>query len=236
MTKNINTNSSFWQIFVKNLNKFLKFIQKPFQSFNGKYPRVVQILQLTIIYFLALIDLIYSVLSNVISLGYFPELLKPFLPFIEWVIQSSAFKIWASPEKVFFLSYVVMELIIVRSIFKLSKLVKYNILLIFSSLMIQGLMISYWDLLFNREISPFAAEWAYDEAMFTSDPALAIEFFLGTFFAFLFFYIYLYFTAIFGKFASIPGLEWLTDSVAFWLRIKTPTMRFGRREKEEDDK
>jgi hypothetical protein len=26
-------------------------------------------------------------------------------------------------------------------------------------------------------------------------------------------------------------MEWLTDSVAFWLRIKTPTMRFGKRRK-----
>jgi hypothetical protein len=31
-------------------------------------------------------------------------------------------------------------------------------------------------------------------------------------------------------------MEWLTDSVAFWLRIKTPTMRFGKREKDKTNK
>ena len=41
-------------------------------------------------------------------------------------------------------------------------------------------------------------------------------------------YLYLYIRSIQGKFATIPGMEWLTDSVAFWLRIKTPTMRFGK--------
>ena len=38
--------------------------------------------------------------------------------------------------------------------------------------------------------------------------------------------------ALQGNFATIPGLTWLTDSVAFWLRIKTPTMRFGKRKKD----
>ena len=40
-------------------------------------------------------------------------------------------------------------------------------------------------------------------------------------------YMYLFFKAMRGKYATIPGMEWLTDSVAFWLRIKTPTMRLG---------
>jgi hypothetical protein len=42
---------------------------------------------------------------------------------------------------------------VVRSIFKFSKLVRYNILLVFSLLMVQGLVISYWDLLFNPEMN-----------------------------------------------------------------------------------
>jgi hypothetical protein len=27
-------------------------------------------------------------------------------------------------------------------------------------------------------------------------------------------------------------MEWLTDSIAFWLRVKTPTMRVGKRKKQ----
>jgi hypothetical protein len=66
-----------------------------------------------------------------------------------------------------------------------------------------------------------------------TDKQLAITFFLNTFFLFIFTYIYLYIRAISGKFATLPLMEWLTDSVAFWLRIKTPTMRFGRRKKKD---
>ena len=147
-------------------------------------------------------------------------------------MQSPIFKIWASPEKVFFLSYVAIEFMIVRSVFKLSKLVKYNILLIFALLMVQGLVISYWDLLFHRQIASPVAKWAYDQgALIYTDKNLAIVFFLNTFIIFIVGYSYLYFRAIKGKFATIPGMEWLTDSVAFWLRIKTPTMRLGKRKK-----
>jgi hypothetical protein len=102
-------------------------------------------------------------------------------------------------------------------------------------LMIQGLVISYWDVLFHRQIATPVARWAYDQgAIIYTDKNLAIVFFLNTFFLFILTYLYLYFRAINGKFATIPFMEWLTDSVAFWLRIKTPTMRFGKRKKEKE--
>ena len=31
-------------------------------------------------------------------------------------------------------------------------------------------------------------------------------------------------------------MEWLTDSIAFWLRVKTPTMRVGKRKKQTTEK
>jgi len=73
------------------------------------------------------------------------------------------------------------------------------------------------------------AKWAYDQgSLIYTDKSLATIFFLNTFVIFLVGYSYLYIRSIQGKFATIPGMEWLTDSVAFWLRIKTPTMRFGK--------
>jgi hypothetical protein len=225
---------SLWKQMVKIVRQVIKGIQKQLRIFGSDYPYIAQIIQLTFIYFFACIDLIYSVLNNVFTLGYMPELLLPFFPFIKYVLQSPYFKIWASPEKVFFLSYLVIELMVVRSIFKFSKLVKYNILLIFSLLMFQGLVISYWDLLFHREISTSLAKWAYGrEGVISSDKSLAITFFFNTFVVFLTAYLYLYIRAIQGKFATLPAMEWLTDSVAFWLRIKTPTMRFGK-DKDQD--
>jgi hypothetical protein len=103
--------------------------------------------------------------------------------------------------------------------------------------MLQGLAISYWDLLFHREVATSAARWLFDEGiLIASDKNLAISFFLNTFIIFILLYFYLYIKAISGKFATLPGMEWLTDSIAFWLRIKTPTMRFGNRKKKDDNK
>jgi hypothetical protein len=234
INKNVQ-NLSLWDNFLNLLKNKLIVIKEEIQYYTAKYPSTSQSIQLTFIYFFALIDLIYAVLNNVFSLGYVPEILLPIFPLIQSVLQAPIFKIWASPEKVFFLSYVVIEFMVIRSTFKFSKLVKYNILLIFALLMIQGLVISYWDLLFHREIASPVAKWTYDQGgLIYTDKSLAIVFFLNTFIIFFLGYFYLYLRALKGKFATIPGMEWLTDSVAFWLRIKTPTMRFGKDKKDED--
>ena len=217
-----------WQSFISKIKIQLKPVILNFERFNQKYPNVNQTIQLTFIYFFAIVDLHFAILSNVFSLGYFPEILKPVFPFISKLLQSPFFKIWASPEKVFFLSYVTIELAIVRKVFNFSKLVRYNILLIFSLLMIQGLVVSYWDLLFNRTVAAPVVKWVIDNGyIINSDKSIAIFFFLNTFFVFVFLYLYLYITAARGKYSTIPYMEWLFDSIAFWVKIKTPTMRFG---------
>ena len=237
MAKNNSRNLSSWQSFVKKLKKGAKIVQRGLRDFSIRYPNISQIIQLTFIYFFAVVDLLYSVLQNVFSLGYMPEILLPIFPLIKRILQDPYLRIWASPEKVFFLSYVAIELMIVRTTFKFSKLVKYNTLLIFSMLMIQGLTVSYWDVLFHRQIATPVARWAYDGgALIFTDKPLAIFFFLNTFFIFILLYMYMYFKAINNKFVTFYGMEWLTDSVAFWLRIKTPTMRFGKRKKDKKDK
>ena len=233
MTNN-STNLSLWNRFLKRLKKVVKSVHASLRQFSEKYPDIAQVIQLSFVYFFAVIDLLYAVLNNVFSLGYLPEILLPVFPLIKSILQSPILKIWASPEKVFFLSYVVIEFMVVRSTFKFSKLVKYNILLLFSLLMIQGLVISYWDLLFHRQIATPVAKWAYDQgSIIYTDKNLAIVFFLNTFVIFFLTYVYLYITAIRGKFAQLPLMEWLTDSVAFWVRIKTPSMRSGKRKKDK---
>ena len=142
---------SLWQRILKILKTFLINFKSFFSTFN---PDVLQIIQLTFIYFFAVVDLLYAVLNNVFSLGYLPEMLLPFFPVIKSILQSPIFQIWGSPEKVFFLSYVVIEFMIVRSVFKFSKLVKYNILLIFAMLMVQGLAISYWAVSYTHLTLP----------------------------------------------------------------------------------
>ena len=105
MVTNNSTDLSLWQIFLKRSKKIAKSIQKSLREFSQKYPDVSQVIQLTFIYFFAVIDLLYAVLNNVFSLGYVPEALMPFYPFIKFILMSPIFKIWGSPEKVFFMSY-----------------------------------------------------------------------------------------------------------------------------------
>ena len=40
-----------------------------------------------------------------------------------------------------------------------------------------------------------------------------------------------YESAIKSRFATIPYFEWITDSMAFWLKIKTPGIDTGKRKK-----
>lgn len=223
---------SVWENIIKIAKVFFTTTRKILRDFSTKYPNIAQMIQITFIYFFAVVDLFHSILNNVFALGYFPEILKPVFPLVKAILVSPILRIWSSPEKVFFLSYLVIEFMVVRSTFKFSKLVRYNILLVFSLLMVQGLAISYWDLLFHREIATSVAKWTYDQGMIIhTDKGLAVFFFFNTFMLFMIGYFYLYLRALNGKFATFYGLDWITDSVAFWLRIKTPTMRFGKRKK-----
>jgi len=164
--------------------------------------------------------LIFSILQNVYYLGYFPETLAPCFPLIQSILLSPFLQFWVSPEKSFFVSYLFLDWVIIRSAFGLNKLIKYNVLLVFALLMVQGLIISYWDLLFNRELITAASVWSLDQGILLyTDVNLTVFFYLNTFFCFISLCLFLFF-ALQGKFVSFPGLEWLTTSVAFWLRIK----------------
>ena len=101
--KNNSSTSSVWQIVLSSLKKSLKRAQKFISRFS---PTTLQFIQLTVMYFFAVVDLFHSILNNVFALGYVPEALMPFYPFIQFILTSPIFKIWGSPEKVFFMSYV----------------------------------------------------------------------------------------------------------------------------------
>jgi phage terminase large subunit len=88
--KNNSSTSSVWQIVLSSLKKSLKRAQKFISRFS---PTTLQFIQLTVMYFLAVVDLLHSVLNNVFSLGYVPEALMPFYPFIKFILMSRFFNI-----------------------------------------------------------------------------------------------------------------------------------------------
>ena len=83
MNKKNSKKLSTWQSFISKIKTNLKPVILNFEEFNRKYPNINQTIQLTFIYFFAIVDLHFAILSNVFSLGYFPELLKPVFPFLK---------------------------------------------------------------------------------------------------------------------------------------------------------
>lgn len=221
-------------ILLSYLKQAFTFVKEIVQELSAKYPNTAQSIQLTFVYFFALVDLIYGILNNIFSLGYQSNLVEPLLPFIRAILDNPVLAFWASPEKVFFLSYFVIEFMVVRSVFKFSKLVRYHILLVFALLMIQGLLLNVWDVCFHREIISEIGKWTFEGGtIFATNKIIAILVFFITFIVFLVLYIYLYISALSGEFVSLKGCEWISDSVAFWLKIRTPTMRFGDKDKKK---
>jgi hypothetical protein len=101
--------------------------------------------------------------------------------------------------------------------------------------MVQGLTVSYWDLIFNRTVAVPVVKYMVDQGiLLNQDKTIAIFFFFNTFVFFMGLYSYLYYYAMKGKFSYIPNCEWLFDSVAFWLKIKTPSMKYGNRKKRKN--
>jgi hypothetical protein len=236
MKKNFDSN-----IFKKILNffkeKFESFV-KNCKNFNENYPKESRTIQLNFIYFFGLVDLSYNYINNIFSLGLFNESASSSFDFIVSFLSSPFFQIWASPEKVFFISYVTLEILIIRPIILLPKFIRYNIILVFAILMLQGLIMSFGDLIFNREIISKALTRLLDEEVegFALNKLIGTFYFSITFLIFLIEYYKLYVNSLKGKMVTIRGFYWITDSIAFWLRIKTPTMRkFDGKEKDADN-
>ena len=200
--------STFNLFFFSSFQKLVKTLKK----ISKKNYLTFQRIQLTFIYFFAIVVLMYSIKN---SLGFFPEILLRFFPFFEQILDFKLLKILATPEKTFILYLLILEILINRSFFNFSLLVKFNVLLIFIFEMFQNLIISYWDLFFNREMDLFNAGGLLDKN-------ITILFYCVLFLFFLVTYFYCYFCSFRGIFPVFPGImQRVSDSVAFWLQIRT---------------
>jgi hypothetical protein len=204
---NNSKNVSLFSSFTKSIKRFFKTFRKT----TSKHKNTLQRIQLTFIYFFAVVVLTFSIQSYI---GTFPDLIYKLFP-LQQLLNIQFLKIFATPEKTFILYLIILEVLINRSVFKFSLLIKYNVLLIFILEMFQNLLISYWDLLFNREI-----EFVGGGTPVISQE-IAIVFFSLLFLFFLLLYLYCYIRSFQGKFPTFPGpLKPMTDSVAFWLQLK----------------
>lgn len=207
MVNNNTLSPALLQIFIKKIKRVFKFFRKNSKKHQLTYQRI----QLTFIYFFATVVLMYTVRN---SLGIFPELLFKLFPFLVHIFELQALKILATPEKTFIIYLLVLELLINRSLFNFSVLIKFNVLLIFILEMIQNLVIGYWDLFFNRENQIIGMNMVFVKGA-------TITFFSFFFLFFFALYLYAYFRSFQGTLPIFPGgLKAITDSIAFWLQLK----------------
>lgn len=203
---------------VRFFEKIIKRFSQFFASYNALYKKIyrenrqtIQRIQLTCIYALAMITLMFSFAN---CIGYFPDVMLEMVPFSTQIIQNPAVQYFATPEKIFFFYLLVIETIMNRPIFKMSVLIKYNILLIFILEMVQNLLISWWDLFFSREMDIFSGSQL-------TERSLGVEFLFLVYLLSYTTYLYSYIQAMNGRFPVYPGIaQNIPDSVAFWLRLR----------------
>jgi len=218
-----------WEFLVELWQRFLFILS----IFNWLFPNANQAIQLSCVYFFAVLDLLVNILPNLLIFE-IPDWLENILEqFVSFLSNDIVMRL-TDPDIMYFATIIILDLLIERKLFKLSKLVRYNILLVFALLMLQGITIAFWDALFNRQILESAADWCWDDGAFIhTDKELLIIFFTITFFTYVGIYIYCWFiSAFYGNF-PIFGQKflWLTDSIFFWLKIRTSTMKYGKRKK-----
>jgi hypothetical protein len=196
---------SLFSSFVKKIKKYLR----KFFKYCYQYRKTLEIVELTILYFLALVTLIFSVANN---LGHAPKVIYDCVPFAKSILAFSPFKFLASPEKTLLIYFLGIELIFNRKIFSL--LFKYNVLLVFILEMLENLFICYWDLFVSRD-----AEFFGENFIFSREGA---NFFFSIFFlVFYILYLYCYSSSIKGYFPKFPGpFKSVTDSIGFWFNIE----------------
>jgi len=203
------TKDSLISAFSTRLEEFIKL----FLESTRKNKKTIERIQLTFIYFFAVVVLSYSIQGY---LGGFPEFVFQIFPYLQDILNIQILKVLATPEKTFIIYLIVLETLMTRSRYSLSLLVKFNILLIFIFEMFQNLVISYWDLFVNREIEYSSVG---NTGVIIQD--LAIFFFTLLYLVCLLVYLFCYTKSFMGRFPVLPGnLRFITDSVAFWLQLK----------------
>jgi hypothetical protein len=175
--------------------------------------------QLNFIYLLALLDLIFNSLQYIIIHDYLIKLPKMLSFTFLKMFQYKIFMVWHKPQNIYYFSLLIIDLFIIKSIFNFSEIVKYNLLLIFILLMLQSLFLNYWDLLFNSQNLFNNINISNTEEFIIPNKILSLIYLFQIFIIFFSIYLFFYINALKQKFIKSKLINWLTNSVAFWLKI-----------------
>ncbi len=208
------------------------FFKKSYTQFKNlakseKIKIFLEKIELTILYFFAFVDLTFTMIRPLLLYGKTPELVKMSLPIILPILNFPLFKMfWNHPEKMFILNYIVLDYLIIHPFFGLSKLVRYNVTLIFILNLVHSLGFQYWELFFYNDILKFAGKKAMHPVLkvaLSKRPLVYVHSIIAANSIILFTYFYI--VAMRGKYPTCFLYEWLIDSAAIFMRIKTPTLK-----------
>ena len=206
---------------------FLDWITYSLNYSLKKFSRIAkkESFQVNIAYLYSGVDLSFTTLYSIYSLKEYPKFLEPLFSANQLFLTSFLTHIWGSPERVFLISFLILRYLVENKKSKLSKFIKYHVLLVFTILVVENLILNIVDFLFNQNFSSVVKVFSFSANLLTfSNKLLVCWLFLTTFLLCLLLLIYCYRNALNYQLVDINGLKWLTDSVAFWVRIKTPTI------------
>ncbi len=190
------------------LSAYFKYLQKK----SRKHRLLMQRIQLSVLYFFAIVTLTYTITQ---TLGYFPNLLLKIFPFAKSILNMPLLKFLSTPEKTIMLYAFALEYVIINPRFDFSVIFKFNVLLVFLLEMLENLLISYWDLFYIRDIDVIPRN------LVNIPKTEAVAFCTALYIFFFTMYIYCYIKSLQRKFPIFPGiLQKIVDSVAFWFRLK----------------
>lgn len=190
--------------------------------------------QILCYYLFGLIDLYYYAFSQIVSSSEsFEQLVLGLFPNIYEVLSSPIIQFLTSPEKVFILSYVAIEFLLIKDIFNYTVLSKYHFLLVFATIMCQNLIMAFIDVGSDNTIRDGLS------SIYTFTPDLDedawVKFVVvSTCLLFTWLYIVFFLQGWAKKDATVPGFEWLTDSIALWFQQQRKKNEQKKQEEEEN--
>jgi hypothetical protein len=202
---------------------------KTLQFLHSSNPFLFRMCILGLIYFLGFLDLFFFAINGLSTCDFTSYTFNSQIKFLSKFFKNSFLRFWGTPERSFITSYIVLELMINRAkTYKMyiPKFYRYHILVVFAVIMLQSALFSTLDLFLHREFTHKVSRLSYKlGTLAPTNVKLVISSYISSLFFFSLIYTYGYIQGLYGKLPRFIGANWFNDSLALWLRIKTPTLK-----------
>jgi len=218
---------------LKELKMGLKKFPESIRNYCEPNTYLWEKIQILCYYLFGLLDLYYYAFNQIVSSSEsFEQLVLGLFPNIYEILSSPIIQFLTSPEKVFILSYVAIEFLLIKDIFNYTALSKYHFLLVFATIMCQNLIMAFIDVGCDNTIRDGLS------SIYTFTPDLDedawVKFVVvSTCLLFTWLYIIFFLQGWAKKDATVPGFEWLTDSIALWFQQQRKKNEQKKREENE---